>query len=408
MIRMIHIISIMLLTAIAFAEEESSLPEKPWDLDDLLVIAEDRNPDIAVAKAGVKRAEANLREARAYPNPSVEFSREEVGLDNRQDGMSMVTLRQPVITGKRRAAAVEAAAYRAEAAAWELQRVRQKVARDVHLLWAEMIYLEEKNDVDFEMLNISSKTLSQAEGDASGSDNPDVLRARVTNTEDELTITMNMAERVYTSQDLDLILGGVGVRPSDIDGDLETRIIPERISAATDEVVVNHPMVQMLEMIIQSKEEEERRARSENTPDVTVGITGGYSHTREESIGGVGIRIPIPLWDRNRGEQEAWRQAAVQEQAHLEDARLRIRTGWEKALQMVNEYDTMVTEYRRSILPSMNKALEQATERYEAGTIDFDDYLDVQRRHHRVHRLYLDYLLRLNEAYAQIRWLNGE
>lgn len=394
-----------LLASLFFFTPLAAQPDPPYTLADLMEIASERNPSLAAEQERVQAAEGRLREARNYPNPEITVLQEDTALEARERGGSTkLTVAQPLILGGRRNAAISSAEASLQAARAREQSERRRIRRDIHRIWVELLYLNRKMSLEFSLMEASGETLRQAE---TRDNKANELRARTDNLEDELDIVSVMAERVFAAQELDYLIGGIGIGPGEVTGELIEGIAPDRLAADREAAIANHPSVQEMASEASASGERARQSLEELTPDLRVGVTAGYDHRSDRATAGVSFTLPIPIWDRNRGERQAYQREADALRSDQERMVLRFESQWATLEQRINEYDTLLTEYSDKLAPAMDEALELAQQEFTGGERDFDDYLSVVRRHHEVHRKRLDYLRLLNLAYVDLEYLSG-
>jgi cobalt-zinc-cadmium efflux system outer membrane protein len=146
------------------------------------------------------------------------------------------------------------------------------------------------------------------------------------------------------------------------------------------------------------------RAQAQPFPNLNV---QGLVNIIDNGIGGrpdgaVAVSAPLPLFNRNQGaiiqaqrEVAAAQQAISQVQLDLQQRLAPVFEGYANARQQVSRY-------RQSILPIAQETLGLAHQTYMAGETNFNDLLSAQRTYTNVNRDYLDAVLRLRTAEAQI------
>jgi len=119
--------------------------------------------------------------------------------------------------------------------------------------------------------------------------------------------------------------------------------------------------------------------RAKAVPDVTVsaGVTRFSEFDDHATM--VGIAVPIPLFDRNRGgilEASRRLDKAADEQRAVET---RLLTELAQAYQRLAAIDKEVRILRTTLLPGALSAFDAATQGYRLGKFGFLDVLDAQR-----------------------------
>ena len=119
-------------------------------------------------------------------------------------------------------------------------------------------------------------------------------------------------------------------------------------------------------------------ARREAVPD--VGIRGFV--TREDgtdTIIGLGISLPIPVWDRNQGQvhiaRSRQRSAAARAQLEQRAVQAEIATAYQVLAATRASYDAM----KQGVLGKLGENLELLRKAFEAGKVGWTDVLVLRR-----------------------------
>jgi cobalt-zinc-cadmium efflux system outer membrane protein len=142
--------------------------------------------------------------------------------------------------------------------------------------------------------------------------------------------------------------------------------------------------------------------RARRIPDVTVSL--GAKRTTE--IGRnqpmIGVSIPLPLFDTNKGAQleTLRRRDAAQALAESEERRIR-----SEVLQTVDQLQARASEaqtLRQDVLPGAQSAYEAASRGFELGKFSFLEVLDAQRTWLQARTQYLQSLAEVHRATAEL------
>ncbi|MBI1290895.1 hypothetical protein GC173_06575 [bacterium] len=369
----------------------------------LLDFAVEHSPRIASAAADWRAAQGVLRQARLYPNPEAEFEQSDLRFGE-DEGMTSVAVGQPIIVGGRRDKEIALAKISAEVARTRLElAIREELAK-VDRLHVRMMYHHADLDSQFELLDEAEATLATAEESKTSESRREFLKARIERDRIQLEVTRHSAEVVYTLQELSVALGGMEFRSNQFTGELSTDYA---VTGSSDGLVIAHPRYRLARLAVE--EETARRALLGRSwiPDVTVRVGAGWREETDEAIPFAGLRIPLPLWNRNQGSiaEATSRITALTETAHAVE--LELSNTVTTNLQQLNEFDTFATEYRLTILPDAKQALEASRTRYAQGEDTHLDVLDSQRVYTEARATYYGYLLQYNELLVERRALEG-
>ncbi|MEL3891679.1 TolC family protein [Ferrovibrio sp. MS7] len=121
------------------------------------------------------------------------------------------------------------------------------------------------------------------------------------------------------------------------------------------------------------------KEQSAAVPDPT--LRAGIRRYNEDDSNAfmVGISIPIPVFDSNRGGIQRARQELVRAEAEADALRLNLLASLAKARQSLQAAHREVEVLSRTIIPAADETYAAAAEGYAAGKFGFLDLLDAQR-----------------------------
>ena len=187
-------------------------------------------------------------------------------------------------------------------------------------------------------------------------------------------------------------------------GNLEDALAIDAIRTEAH-LVEENPNLAVMESAVAAQRARIRVAKSERIPDVNLDLFYRRLQGTRENAFDVGLRIPIPLFDRKRGrvrEAESELRAA---EARLESTRnqigLEIRSR-ELALERALEAASVL---QSDVLPKVEASLRGAEVRYAAGDTSLSDVLAVRREATAARLQYLGALRAVMEAWTGL--MNG-
>lgn len=378
--------------------------------EDLRRIARALNPELARMRSNIDVARGRMREAGLYPNPSVEVGQTGVPVSRDGQGMTEAYLAQPIIVGRRRSAAVEAA--EAELAAAErMYDARARALDDaIDAAWVEYLFYRESASASMDLLDIVDRDHALAsERERANPEEPhESLRAHVHITELELEVTRFTSERLYAFQRLTRLMGTTAPRINDIEGEMLPGTPRGLLQYDKDTAIAQHPDSALAVARIRAAEFGARVPRAERIPDITLRAGGSYDNDMDEGFVGGGLVIPIPVFDRNQGRIEEADSLIEASRLDAEDTRQRLDLSFTESSQMVTEYDTLATVYADAILPAAAAAHAKIVEDYLGEKVGFINVLDGQRTLINARLKSIEYRYLLNLAIARLRNLRGD
>jgi len=387
------------------------------ELDALLAEAERSNPEIRSRRRLAQAARARVPQAGALPDPTLALSVTNFPAFDpsfTRDPMTMSTVR----VGERfpwpgvRELREEVAHYEAEAAEWEVERVRRRVRSEVKSAYYQLYFVDRAVEVtgrnegllaDFARITAAG----YAVGDGA---QPEVLRAQVERSrlvDQELALRQRRVEVVAR---INALLG----RPTDTE--VPEARLPEALlraalsdaphrgrfasSSLTDllgaggraeaqtlptarelqERAEEHsPMIRAHLRRVEARERAVALAEKERRPDLNVSV--GYSRRADfDDFMDVTVSVPLPVFAGRKQGQRVIEEAAV-----LADHQLRHHV----MLNDLNaEIESLVADLGRArdqllllddgILPQARATLASASAAYRVGEVDFLALLDAQ------------------------------
>jgi len=151
-----------------------------------------------------------------------------------------------------------------------------------------------------------------------------------------------------------------------------------------------------------------RLSENEAWPTITAGPQVSQEHAGErETVAGVGISIPLPLWNRNGGNIDAARAREIQAQTALQVAQREIER---KIREQVAAYELHRKEMARwnpKVVEQLREAAALADRHYRLGAVPLATYLEVQSSY--LEALQVIYATQADAltAFAEVQLLTG-
>jgi cobalt-zinc-cadmium efflux system outer membrane protein len=120
-------------------------------------------------------------------------------------------------------------------------------------------------------------------------------------------------------------------------------------------------------------------ATSAAVPDPTLRAGFRRYNDNDSSALVVGLSVPIPVFDRNRGAILEAQQLLIRAEAEQEAARLEILGDLAKSRTAALTAYQQVQTLKSTVEPAANRALSAARDGYQTGKFDFLNLLDAQR-----------------------------
>jgi cobalt-zinc-cadmium efflux system outer membrane protein len=360
-------------------------------LDEALRLFSENNLELRLARSRAAEARGLARQARAFPNPIADVTREPLSRGDQSYSETYLTLSQRFeVSGERGA--------RGEASDWLLVAAQALVRADSARLafmvkrafiqagMAEDHLAVTEQAVEVFRVGERNAAIREAEGDISVYDlqRLRIERMRYENLMAEADLTASAARRTLAL----LILPDRG----GVSGTARLEIGPgERVETSLDESVLNlaleayeafegavsrRPEVEAADAEVLAAQAGARVARAVRIPDITA--TGGYKRQSDGFSGAfLGLSVPLPLFDRRSGQIEASgaRVGAAEERRVL--TRRRIEADLRNAIESYRSLRDRRIFLEDNRLAGSPNILEIAQVAYDAGEMTLVELLDA-------------------------------
>lgn len=338
--------------------------------------AEARSPALNVAQARVAAAAARIRQAGVRSNPELSIEVENFLGTGELSGLrgveTTVALNQRLDLGGRRRARVTSA--QAELAAEQVrlaiaradlaQSVREQFARSV-VARERLLLAQDNEERSRELARIAQILVDN------GREPPlRALRARSAATQAAAELEAARAEERSSRSTLSALFGATNAveRVSGELLDLRPRLVNPEQSLEV--------RLAEAERIIAEAALAQEQAATRLDPAVGIGVR----HVREAGAVALvgGVSLPLPVFDRNRGNIEATRAGIRAAEANLASVRANVRVRAANAVSNVQSATTRVEALQRSAVPEASEGLRLTRLAYIEGRASLVELLDAQ------------------------------
>jgi cobalt-zinc-cadmium efflux system outer membrane protein len=367
------------------------------------------HPVLKVTGEEVRKAEADWRISRQYPNPEVEteVSSQKLKEGNISGTGYSVTVSQKMEWFGRRAKKQEAAQYGIEASKNILDNERVAVKAKLQELFYRLLATSRLQQLTAQNLDAAQKLLELVEKRVrlGESRHLELIKARVDyanqEQEDEKAKSVLAADREVLNRFL-----GSNLEPTfKVKGDLTNLdpLIP--LERWRQSALNSHPQLAAQETTIRQAESNLQAERQAWVPDLTFKVFRNDDIDRRD-VGG-GVTIEIPIWNRKGGEVAKAAAVQRQSQAELQVLRQELET---KLIAQYNLYQVarrQVQTLQQNILPDAAESLRLAQLTYQHGETGLLELLDSLRIYRATQRDYYTNLLDYRLAQVELWRLTG-
>ncbi|WP_028215171.1 TolC family protein [Paraburkholderia mimosarum] len=378
-----------------------------FSLEDVLGLAAQANPVLRGARADANAWAGTLMQAGARPNPEVSFLQEGFGGTERT---STALVNQIIELGGKRRARLDVASYGREAALAALDGRGAALRSQVISAFYGLLATQRQLQVAEDSAAIAARSADMVEKRSrAGKVSPvEATKARVASAGAQIELESAKTRVFMAAEKLQNVSGSDALRGRAVAGDLESvpsvEPLSVLISRLDDSPLSRAAKAEMLRANAAISVE-----RAKRIPDITVSagakrvIAGGVRDNQAV----VGISIPLPLFDTNKGAilEAAHKAESAMAAMDAENATLRMELA-----QTYAGFENAVLEVQRlkaDVLPAARDALNAMSRGYELGKFSFLDVLDAQRTLFEQQSRYVQSLTAVHLAYAELGRLVG-
>ena len=356
----------------------------PLTLEQALALADKNSPLLQEASASVERSRAGIQAARAYTNPSVEFlGGQQFARPIPTPGVPGALLHysasQPIEIPKERSTRIEASQLDLAGSKYRMAGIRLSLAATVKRAFYDVIRRKQqlgqardnlalvedlRRRVGLEV-NVGEKgrlELTRAEAELSRA------RAAVKTADVQLASARAV---------LKAVIGSRSEETFDAQGDLGAAVSIPPLNELRAQVLVNHPAMAEANVLTVRSRVDVSHERALRIPAPT--IYGEYERQPDINFYRFGVTVPLPLWDRRKG-QIAQAQAEVnRSEALVRQRGLELTAALESAYDQYQISNQQVEGLQAGSLREAEAAVDAARAAYRYGERGILEVLDAQR-----------------------------
>ncbi len=382
--------------------------EGVWTLAELHQLAFQSHPELLEATSKVSAARGLAFQAGLQENPNVgiDFQQLFSGGAAEQYGISY---EQRIVRHEKRMLDRSVQAHEAQRLTEVAAKRRYRIANRISAAFIAVLTAEAKVEVAERLLAFNTQALATTEKLLAADEVPrtDVLQARL-ETESARQVALTAKNTLsYAWKELEFAVGQTLAIHNLDDSLLDVRNPLPEFEGLLNSLRTSSPEVAEALSRIEKAKCFLARQRVETKPDI---VAQGLLNVRDNGIGGgvdagLAIAVPVPVWDKNRGNiSAAWHDLRASEQA-LQKIELELASRLTPVYAELTDAFRQVRVYEESILPLADEVRQLTRSTYEQGEASFQSLLIAGRTHAEKQLSYLSALQRLRLAEIQIEGL---
>ncbi len=357
--------------------EESQI----WTLESLQAMALSANPTIVQAEAQVRAAEGAAFQAGLRPNPEIGYVAEQIGVNGTAGELQGGFVSQEFVRGNKLALSRAKYCQRVQIAQTNLlaqqTRVRSDVAlRFYHTLAAQNLVELQRKVVEVAADNVQTHREMLNMGQLG---EVEVLQAEVVMKRDELKLRQLENDLQQSWRELMAFVGSPTVPMTQLAGALKPTSSPIDWESALGQLLSSSPQLTAARLKVQHDRIAVQREQAEPIPNVTAQVTVGQNTEVGQTVTGVSVGLPLPLFNRNQGTVQQAMADLQRSQAEIQRLELQLQTELASRYRDYISAWQHVVEYDQTILPISRQAVEKMEMMYRDRRAPWLSVLSAKR-----------------------------
>lgn len=403
------LIGLALGSVATLAQETNSSPATPSPeqrdaatLEVLISEAWTNNPEVRLFESAVAGARGELITAKTWENPQVSVTPGVFRDAGGNWGHAGFGFSQTILFPGKRALQRAVAEKTVESRQLALSAFRTQLAIQVHRSFYSLLAARQLVALRERHLELAKSFLESARKKVEGGFAPDFeqTKAEVDVAAGLKSLREAQAEEAVARTALNSLVGRkLDARVTIVGEFSESPSVPD------EPALLNHALAQNPSLKIQTAEVERTGlslalTRKSRLPDFTIGPTVEYQ--KPEQVYGLGISLPLPLWDKKKG---AITTATAEQQralAELDTLRRDIVREVSSAAHLLAAARESLAIYTPAFRGKLKSALDNASQSYAEGRTSLLVYLETERTYYDTEAAYYETLQRLYDAQAAL------
>jgi cobalt-zinc-cadmium efflux system outer membrane protein len=379
---------------------QQPLSNAPITLAELEQLALQRNPTFVQAAANVEAAKGRQLQSGLYPNPTVGYNAEQLGLRGKaaageQNGLF---IDQTIVTaGKLR---LNRARFAQETAQAEFQAQAQqyRVVNGVRTRYYQLLAMQRLLDVRAELLKVADEAVTTTEElvNVGAANRADLLQARIEARQERVALENARALYEAAWKQLGAFLGEPCLPLVRLQGDLEDAAKLPDFETTLAHLLEASPEVQIARADVARGQLALRREQVEPIPNLQVRVSSGYDFEEDgrKVTTTVNLGVRVPIFDKNQGNIKAAHADLLRAQAETGRVELSLRQRLARQYARYRTAAATVESYRKQNLPEAKEAYELYLESFRKRRAAWPQVLVAQRTYFQIS---VDYVEALDE-----------
>jgi len=368
-------------------------------LSDVEGLALSNSPSMTAVEARVRAARWECVQAGLPPNPTVGYVGSEIGNEGAA-GQQGAFFSQQFIRGGKLTCAQAVAAREAKRLEQELATERLRVLTDVRTAFYDYYLSQQRVALASELLSVGRKaaeTAAQLVKAGEGS-RTNAIQAEIEFRRAQAAADVAQQQVLADWRRVAAMTGHAAESLQGVEADIETLKQFGSWEETMSRVLTTSPQVASKVAAIDKATCQVAVERAAVVPDITAQLAVQYDDATNDTVTGVQVGMPLPLWNRNRGGIGRARAELTAARRQLEATEQRLSRQLAVVYGRTQNAATKLAALQSEVLPRARENLDLVNTGYQAGEVSFFELLIVQRTYFEVSVELLEALRELNQT----------
>ena len=374
-------------------------------LSELEDIALGNNPAMAIAAARLDAAHGKWLQVGLPPNPIIGYSGDEMG-DQGTSGQQGGFIGQTFVRGAKLQLNRAVVDQEIIIAQQILITQQFRVLTDVRSAFYDVLVAQRRMVTARELVTITQQAVKASEDlfKAKEVSQSIVLQARVES--DRLKILLRNAQNQHSAawRRLSTVAGNPDMQPRPLAGKLDGAMPKLAWDDALRRLLSESPEMAVAAAQVERARRAVDRAHAEVIPDLFVQVGVQQDSSTGDTITGVEVGLPLPIWNRNQGGIQQAEAKLTAAERNVDRVRLNLESRLAVVFQDYSNALYQVDQYSNQILPNADKARQLVARGYQGGEVGFLTLLTAQRTYFQTR---LSYIESLREMWIRATEIEG-
>lgn len=377
-------------------QNEESLPlgktTADLTLEELEQFALSNNPAFAQAAARVSALRGRWVQTGLPPNPTVGYVGAEIGDEGRAGQQGGFVGQEFVTGGKLRLnrAIVDREVAQAEQV---VESLRYRVRTDVRRAYYAALVAQRRLDLADELTRITGQAVNASKEllDAQEIPQAGLLQTQVEQQNAAMLSQTAINEQAAAWRELSAVVG-TEITIRRLTGDVSQLPTLLTWDAELTRVTTMSPEIAAAMANVGRAEANLQRQSVEPVPNLETQVSVQFDNATEDTITGVQLGLPLPIWNRNQGGIREAQAEVLEARRNVDRVELDLKRRLALAFQRYATAHAQAELYSTQILPKARETFDLVQRGYRLGELGYLDFLTAQRTYSQTNLAYLDAL----------------